>query len=475
LTKLVEQQRNKSCREAAYNELSCVLLAQSHTRNYIVVLSVRDHKRLWRASETARRTQRGNSTAEYCHLCDAKRTHCKRLLYKKERVKLQGIRDWSNRRPTGRPHKPVVTGTNNVVADCLSRNPVAEQINIMTRSADGLKRVNYKLTRTRVVRQKLKDTPKIIEANDDDTTESTEKVKDAAEIPKTNAQSIAAEVGKLQDEAETDSCGKEKVDSAGDASARDDSAVDDSARDDSAQGDSVVAEENENINAQNEDARDEDARSTAAVKSYSGEDDDAYESAEETKTRAVAIPDTTTETIADAFLKHFICIFGNPSIILSDQGTQFMSQTFRHIAKALRVKKVCTSAYHAASNGSLERSHHSLTEYLKRSAPLLTKIDFFNLVIVIGELDQRYRLLRARRSSSRRRRVQAPVAHTAPDTRHLGIPIFLVTPEHGCSSRSSRYRRATTTSPSNSSSFSTTRRGGCTSCYSSTRRSCSGS
>ncbi|CAB0029960.1 unnamed protein product [Trichogramma brassicae] len=60
-----------------------------------------------------------------------------------------------------------------------------------------------------------------------------------------------------------------------------------------------------------------------------------------------------------------------------------------------------------------------------RSAPLLTKIDFFNLVIVIGELDQRYRLLRARRSSSRRRRVQAPVAHTATDTRHLRIPIFL--------------------------------------------------
>ncbi|CAB0030003.1 unnamed protein product, partial [Trichogramma brassicae] len=86
------------------------------------------------------------------------------------------------------------TGTNNVVADCLSRNPVAEQINIMTRSADGLKRVNYKLTRTRVARQKLKDTPKIVEANDDDTTESTEKVKDAAEIPKTDAQSIAAEM-----------------------------------------------------------------------------------------------------------------------------------------------------------------------------------------------------------------------------------------------------------------------------------------
>ncbi|CAB0042577.1 unnamed protein product [Trichogramma brassicae] len=36
---------------------------------------------------------------------------------------------------------------------------------------------------------------------------------------------------------------------------------------------------------QNEDARDEDAR-TAAVKSYSEEEDDAYESAEETKTRA---------------------------------------------------------------------------------------------------------------------------------------------------------------------------------------------
>ncbi|CAB0037835.1 unnamed protein product [Trichogramma brassicae] len=32
-------------------------------------------------------------------------------------------------------------GPNNIIADCLSRNPVVEQVNVMTRSADGLKRV----------------------------------------------------------------------------------------------------------------------------------------------------------------------------------------------------------------------------------------------------------------------------------------------------------------------------------------------
>uniref|UniRef100_A0ABD2WS30 Uncharacterized protein n=1 Tax=Trichogramma kaykai TaxID=54128 RepID=A0ABD2WS30_9HYME len=191
----------------------------------------------------------------------------------------------------------VYVGPNNVVADCLSRNPVVEQINVVTRTAGGLKRVNYKLTRTRIVHQKLKETPKVVEANDDDTIESTEKIKVTAEIPNTNAQSIVAEVGKLQDEAEPDSCGKEKANSAGDpntgdgsavdASAGDGSAGDGSAVDDSARNDRALVEENKNIDAQNEDAQDEDTRSTAAVKSYSREDDDAYELAEETKTRAV--------------------------------------------------------------------------------------------------------------------------------------------------------------------------------------------
>ncbi|CAB0034711.1 unnamed protein product [Trichogramma brassicae] len=86
------------------------------------------------------------------------------------------------------------------------------------------------------------------------------------------------------------------------------------------------------------------------------------------KTRAIALQDATAETVADAFLKEFICIFSCPQIILSDQGTNFTSKVFVNLAKAFKIKTVTTTAYRPSSNGSLERSHHSLAEYLKTVA-----------------------------------------------------------------------------------------------------------
>ncbi|CAB0036646.1 unnamed protein product, partial [Trichogramma brassicae] len=84
--------------------------------------------------------------------------------------------------------------------------------------------------------------------------------------------------------------------------------------------------------------------------------------------RAIALQDATAETVADAFLKEFICIFSCPQIILSDQGTNFTSKVFVNLAKAFKIKTVTTTAYRPSSNGSLERSHHSLAEYLKTVA-----------------------------------------------------------------------------------------------------------
>ncbi|CAB0033511.1 unnamed protein product [Trichogramma brassicae] len=84
--------------------------------------------------------------------------------------------------------------------------------------------------------------------------------------------------------------------------------------------------------------------------------------------RAIALQDATTETVADAFLKEFICIFSCPQIILSDQGANCTSKFFVNLAKALKIKTVTTTVYRPSSNGSLERSHHSLVEYLKTVA-----------------------------------------------------------------------------------------------------------
>lgn len=81
---------------------------------------------------------------------------------------------------------------------------------------------------------------------------------------------------------------------------------------------------------------------------------------------AVALPDATAKTIAEAFLRHFICIYGSPRSILTDRGTSFLSNLLKTVAKRLNIKEYRTSSYHAQTNGSLERTHIVLINFLKQ-------------------------------------------------------------------------------------------------------------
>lgn len=80
----------------------------------------------------------------------------------------------------------------------------------------------------------------------------------------------------------------------------------------------------------------------------------------------ISLPNQQASTIADAFVKKFICIFGSPKGVLTDQGTDFLSNLLRRLAKCFCIRKFRTTAFHPQSNGSLERSHHVLAEYLKQ-------------------------------------------------------------------------------------------------------------
>ena len=75
-----------------------------------------------------------------------------------------------------------------------------------------------------------------------------------------------------------------------------------------------------------------------------------------------------SETIAEAFIDRFICVLGTSKAILTDQGRNFISELMKKIAKIFGICKFCTTAFHSQSNGSLERSHHALAEYLKQYA-----------------------------------------------------------------------------------------------------------
>lgn len=80
---------------------------------------------------------------------------------------------------------------------------------------------------------------------------------------------------------------------------------------------------------------------------------------------ASPIPNQEVETISKTFVKNIICKHGIPSEIVTDQGANFMSDIFKNVCKLLRIKKINTTAFHPESNGSLERSHLGLVEYLR--------------------------------------------------------------------------------------------------------------
>jgi hypothetical protein len=42
-----------------------------------------------------------------------------------------------------------------------------------------------------------------------------------------------------------------------------------------------------------------------------------------------------------------------------------MSDTFNRVCKLIKIDKICTTAYHPESNGALERTHKTLTNYLR--------------------------------------------------------------------------------------------------------------
>jgi hypothetical protein len=80
---------------------------------------------------------------------------------------------------------------------------------------------------------------------------------------------------------------------------------------------------------------------------------------------AVPIENQTAEKVAEAFVKNVILIYGIPNEIVTDQGTNFMSDVFKRICKLFKIEKIFTTAYHPESNGPLERTRKTLVNYLR--------------------------------------------------------------------------------------------------------------
>ena len=80
---------------------------------------------------------------------------------------------------------------------------------------------------------------------------------------------------------------------------------------------------------------------------------------------AIPIRDMSAATVAEGLFEMFSRT-GVPRVLLSDQGTQFMSALVRSMCARLGVTHITTSTYHPQSNGFLERLHGTLVPMLRK-------------------------------------------------------------------------------------------------------------
>jgi hypothetical protein len=80
---------------------------------------------------------------------------------------------------------------------------------------------------------------------------------------------------------------------------------------------------------------------------------------------SVPLQNQTADEVTNAFVRNIILIYGIPTEIVTGQGSNFTSDIFKQICKLFKTEKICTTTYHPESNGALERTHKSLTNYLR--------------------------------------------------------------------------------------------------------------
>jgi transposase InsO family protein len=82
-------------------------------------------------------------------------------------------------------------------------------------------------------------------------------------------------------------------------------------------------------------------------------------------TLALPIQQQDAGTVAKAFVEEVVLTFGIAQVLLTDQGSDFVSELFANMCKLLKIKGIKTTAHHPQLNGALERTHRVLVEYLR--------------------------------------------------------------------------------------------------------------
>lgn len=81
-------------------------------------------------------------------------------------------------------------------------------------------------------------------------------------------------------------------------------------------------------------------------------------------TVAVPLPNQEAKMVAKAMVEEWICQWGAPRFVHSDQGRNFESELFSQLMEMLEIKKTRTTPLHPQSNGMVERFNKTLLRIL---------------------------------------------------------------------------------------------------------------
>lgn len=83
-------------------------------------------------------------------------------------------------------------------------------------------------------------------------------------------------------------------------------------------------------------------------------------------TEAYAVPNIEAETVANKFVKEWICRYGCPMQLHSDQGSNYQSALFIEVCKLLGIEQTRTSPYHPQSDGQAEKFMSTLKKMITK-------------------------------------------------------------------------------------------------------------
>ena len=79
---------------------------------------------------------------------------------------------------------------------------------------------------------------------------------------------------------------------------------------------------------------------------------------------AYALQDQEAKTVATVLVREFVCRFGTPLELHSDQGRNFESELIKEMCEILGIKKTRTTPCHPQSDGMVERYNRTLATQL---------------------------------------------------------------------------------------------------------------